>query len=219
MEQQLKDLHAFGIDIPDSQLIKHAREKIEQLYPGYLYNHSIRTAILASFFGERDRLRYDKEVVVVASLLHDLGVTEGYHSDHRHEVDSANATRHFLIGEGIDERRQQLAWDAVALTSSTGIAEYKEPEVALVYLAAGCDFGGLRGSEVPADLVSYLFEQWPRQNGVQRLTDAIMNQAQHNPKKIVPFTITAALAEGKVPGYRSVPVELVTQDYWEQKQG
>lgn len=100
----------------------------------------------------------DEEVVVMASLLHDmawnprLASTRHFVSaDKRFEVDGANAARSFLATLPPDHgwsttsptgtasaecrRRVQLVWDAIALHCTTSIAWHKEAEVAL------CDYG------------------------------------------------------------------------------
>jgi hypothetical protein len=50
-------------------------------------------------------------------------------------------TREFLKREGeTDERRLQLAWDAIALHSTASIALHKEPEVMICCAGIIADF-------------------------------------------------------------------------------
>src|SRR6202022_1279856 len=71
----------------------------------------------------------------IGAVFHDLGLTKKFSSpDKRFEVDGANAARSFLEQQGISKAKIQIVWDAIALHTTIGVAQYKEPEVFLVYL-------------------------------------------------------------------------------------
>jgi hypothetical protein len=62
-----------------------------------------------------------------------MGLTEPYRSaTERFEVDGANAARDFLRQHGIDQASIDTVWDAIALHTTPGIPQHKQPEVALV---------------------------------------------------------------------------------------
>jgi len=48
-------------------------------------------------------------------------------------LDGANAARDFLKGHGLPSSSLQLVWDAIALHTTIGVAEYKEAEGSLLY--------------------------------------------------------------------------------------
>ena len=54
-------------------------------------------------------------MLAVATILHDLGLTDRYTAENRFEVDGANAARSFLKGRGISTQQMQVVWDAIAL--------------------------------------------------------------------------------------------------------
>jgi hypothetical protein len=88
-------------------------------------------------------MAYDPELLYVSAIFHDLGLTPTYSStDKRFEVDGANAARSFLASHGLPKESLQLVWDTIALHTTIGIAEYKEPEVALMYSGVGLDVMG-----------------------------------------------------------------------------
>jgi hypothetical protein len=132
-----------GITIPDSTIANHATELLLEHGTGFIYNHSLRVFIFSSLNGERKQLKYDPELLYVSSIFHDLGLTPHYSSpDKRFEVDGANAAREFLTSYGLPKDQLQLVWDTIALHTTIGIAEHKEPEVALMYSGVGLDVMG-----------------------------------------------------------------------------
>ena len=117
-----------GIEIPDSAIASQAAELLREHGTEFLYNHSLRTFLFASLNGQQNNMRYDPELLYVSAVFHDLGLTPHYTSeDKRFEIDGANAARDFLKSHGVSAQMLQLVWDAIALHTSPGIAEYKEP--------------------------------------------------------------------------------------------
>ena len=132
-----------GITIPDSQIANQATELLLEHGTEFIYNHSLRVFLFASMNGQRKKLKYDAELLYVSSVFHDLGLVPHYSStDLRFEVDGANAAREFLKTHGLPKESLQLVWDTIALHTTIGIAEHKEPEVALMYSGVGLDVMG-----------------------------------------------------------------------------
>ncbi|UUF13852.1 MULTISPECIES: HD domain-containing protein [Flavobacterium] len=132
-----------GIVIPDSSIAQQATELLLEHGTEFIYNHSLRVFLFSSLNGKRRQLKYDEELLYVASVFHDLGLTKHYSStDLRFEVDGANAARDFLKSHNLPKESLQLVWDTIALHTTIGIPEHKEPEVALMYSGVGLDVMG-----------------------------------------------------------------------------
>ncbi|MDO7742222.1 MAG: HD domain-containing protein [Pedobacter sp.] len=132
-----------GITVPDSSIAIQATELLLEHGTEFIYNHSLRVFLFASLNGQRQQLKYDPELLYVSSVFHDLGLTKKYSSaDLRFEVDGANAAREFLKSHGLPKESIQLVWDTIALHTTIGIAEHKEPEVAMMYSGVGLDVMG-----------------------------------------------------------------------------
>ncbi|KAA2240761.1 HD domain-containing protein [Chitinophaga agrisoli] len=143
MSQLLTQHTIAGINIPDSKIAKEATDLLLTHGTEFIYNHSLRVFLFSSLNGQRTGLKYDPELLYVSAIFHDLGLTKHYSSpDKRFEVDGANAAREFLKGHGLPPATLQLVWDTIALHTTIGIAEYKEPEVALMYSGVGLDVMG-----------------------------------------------------------------------------
>jgi len=132
-----------GITIPDSAIATQATELLLEHGTEFIYNHSLRVFLFSSLNGKRADIKFDEELLYVSCVFHDLGLTPHFSSpDKRFEVDGANAARDFLKGHGLPGQSLQLVWDAIALHTTIGVAEYKEAEVALLYSGVGLDVMG-----------------------------------------------------------------------------
>src|SRR5882672_9080403 len=97
-----------GVTVPDSPLISRAIEYAREHSEPYLFNHAMRSWLFAVTLAQLDRTTHDVEVLAVATILHDLGLTKSFDGPLRFEVEGANAARAFASKEGIDARRAQL---------------------------------------------------------------------------------------------------------------
>ena len=95
-----------GIAIPDSRLARKAAELIRDTESDLLFHHSARVYFWGSLLGRRRKLRFDPELLYVAAMFHDIGLTSRYRdSQLRFEVDGANSARDFLRSHGIPRSR------------------------------------------------------------------------------------------------------------------
>lgn len=152
-----------GIAIPDSAIARQATDLLLEHGTDFLYNHSLRVFLFASLNGQRNNLSYDAELLYVASVFHDLGLVPRYSSPNlRFEVDGANAARHFLQSHGLPKESIQRVWDTIALHTTIGIAEHKEPEVALMYSGVGLDVMGEGYDNLSAESREEIITAFPR---------------------------------------------------------
>ena len=138
-----------GVLVPDTQIISRAVTYARQNSEPYLFNHVMRSWLFAATIAEQRQVAYDAEILAVATLLHDLGLTKAVSGPLRFEVEGANAAREFAQSEGVDERRTQLIWDSVALNSTPSLGLYKEVEVALCTTGIALDWGGWGYESLP----------------------------------------------------------------------
>jgi len=127
-----------GIPLIDSDIARRTEELARSACEPWLLNHCMRTYIFGSLIGKARGLRFDREVLYIASLLHDLGLTSRFEGDLPFEIQGAEAARHFLEANGIHGRRAELVWDGIALHASA-VGALKRPEVALLEAGTGAD--------------------------------------------------------------------------------
>ena len=190
-----------GIKIPDSTIASQATDLLREHGNELLYNHSLRTFLFAALNGTQNRVQYDMELLYVSAMFHDLGLTPHYRSsDKRFEVDSANAARDFLRSHGVPPQLLQLVWDAVALHTSPGIAEYKEPEVALLNYGAALDVVGKGYDQVSASDREEIVRQFPRGGLKKNMIQTFFDGFKHKPHTTY-GSINADICICMIPGY------------------
>ena len=171
---------AAGITIPDSALAREATAAALAAEPVEIYNHSLRTFLFAELYARAKNIDHDPELVYVASILHDTGLTPTYMSEReRFEVDGANAARKLLEHHGVAPARADLVWDAIAL-HDTSLAKWKAPEVLLVNAGVGVDFGAHLDMLKHDDVVAVL-EAAPRAKFVEVFLSSTAAVAKKKP--------------------------------------
>jgi hypothetical protein len=188
-----------GIVAPDSELARKASALAERAHTKPLRNHVHRTWWFGEFLGRKREMKYDRELVYLASLLHDLGLSEDYASDKRFEVDGADAACKFLHDHGYPTEKADVVWDAIALHSATDIADRKEPEVALVHFGAHVDVMGLRVDEISPQLIDDVIALYPRLGFKQAFAEALAEVARKKPHTAI-GTGLADIGRRLVPG-------------------
>jgi len=141
-----------GIRLVDSKIARDATDLSRSVSPHYLFNHAVRTFLFAYLIGRARGWNFDKEVLYLACILHDLGLTERFEGDLPFEIQGAEAARDFLQKQAYSQEKSAMVWDGIAMHASA-IGQYKRPEIALVGQGAGADviepdFSRIRKSDV-----------------------------------------------------------------------
>ncbi len=190
-----------GVTVPDTPTISRAVEFAREHSEPYLFNHAMRSWLFAATLAQLNQTAHDGEVLAVTTVLHDLGLAEGFDGPLRFEVEGANAARTFARNEGIDERRAQLIWDGVALNSTPSISLYKEVEVALCTAGIGLDWGGFGYEAIPESQVAAIVEAYPRLEMKQQFTRAVCRIVETRPATTYD-NFAGDFGERFVPGYK-----------------
>ncbi|MFI6944142.1 HD domain-containing protein [Streptomyces sp. NPDC050418] len=170
------------IAIPDSALAREATELVRDTAGPLLYDHSSRVFLFGALRGLHRGLTYDSELLYVAALFHDLGLTGKYAgSGQRFEIDGADAARAFLLRHGLAEERARIAWTAVALHTTPEIPYRMEPEVALVTAGVEHDVLGLGFDEVSDEQRAAVVAAHPRPDFKRRILAAFTEGIAHRP--------------------------------------
>src|ERR1044072_907733 len=131
-------------DLVDSKIAKKATRFVSEIMPQFLFYHSMRAFLFADALGKRDGLKYDRELLYLGAVLHDVGLSESFPGKHRFEVEGADAARALVLEHGLTEAKAEIIWDAVALHTTVAVALRKQPEIALVALGTALDASGRR---------------------------------------------------------------------------
>jgi hypothetical protein len=192
-----------GISVADTPLITAAIEYAQRLSDPYLFNHVMRSWLFAEMMGRVKGIDYDREVVAVGTILHDIGLTASVSGSNRFEVNGANAALSFIKGKGLSDRRAQLIWDLVALNSTPSLALHKEPEVAVGTMGIGLDYGGFGVEALAAHDVEQIVDAFPRLRMKQQFAETCCRLVTARPET-THDNFLRDFGERFVPGYKAV---------------
>lgn len=196
--RRVAHLEESDLAIPDSALARKAVELVAETSPGFLLNHGLRAYAFGAALGRRDRLKFDRELLFLAAVMHDLGLVEQFDTpDQPFELQGAKAARGFLLEQGVDNERADLVHEAIALHASIGVASRGAPEVQLCHYGTGVDVAGFRLYDMEWQDVKRVVDVWPRlgfkQGFVPLLKDQVARKPHCNIAGLVGFGFTGMI--------------------------
>ena len=192
-----------GIVVPDTELARGARELAHDALPDIAWNHSMRAFCFASLVAQRDDCRYDAELLYVATLFHAFGLLEPYWDlSRRFEIDSADFARRYMQAQGIDARRCEVVWDAIALHMTPGIPEHCAAECRLLSAGVNMDLQGEGLLTLAPDSRAEVQHAFPRGPGFKvRILEFLANGMRDRPDTTY-GTFGADILDRADPDYR-----------------
>lgn len=168
--------------IPDSKVVQDVQELIRDCESDLLFHHSSRVYHWGAFAAQRKNIKVDHELLYIACMFHDLGLTQQYCScDHRFEVDGANAAADFMKSRNFSELDIDKVWTAIALHTTPGIPEFMAGEIAMVTAGVEMDVLGMKFDQYSQQELDRVIQQHPREVGfkekiIQAFYDGIKNK-------------------------------------------
>jgi|GEM_PF-1038796 len=167
--------------IPDSNICRKAITLVQDCSPPFLFNHCLRSHALAVALGTISGKRYDREVLFLGSIMHDLGLTHEHDGEDTFEIEGARAALDFCQKNELPQQAAHLVHEMVALHNSVGIADKKDTEIALLHFGAGADVVGLNIRDIHPNTVSEILEQHPLLDFRHAMADLIEDQVKRKP--------------------------------------
>ncbi|WP_244807515.1 HD domain-containing protein [Caballeronia zhejiangensis] len=172
------------VAIPDSKLARDAAQYIRDSEGDFLFKHSTRVYYWAALAARRSGIPYDPQLLYVAAMFHDYGLTQRYAQSHkRYEVDGADAAREFLRSHGISEAASEQVWLAIALHTTNGIPAQVSPLAALVAQGANMDLVGAGYEGFTADQRDAIETAYPHPpDFAEAFMRALYDSLRHRPE-------------------------------------
>jgi hypothetical protein len=170
-----------GIKVPDTALVHDAIDLSRSLLEPFLFNHVMRSWLFGILLSEVGEVAPDAELLAVAAILHDLGLTERYTAKNRFEVDGANAAREFMKDRGISVQQTQVVWDAIALHTTPTLALHKEPEVVMTHSGIAVDVLGAGLDRITPEKQQAILAEFPRLGLKNGLKECLCNIVRQKP--------------------------------------
>ncbi|AGP65557.1 metal-dependent phosphohydrolase [Mycobacterium intracellulare subsp. yongonense 05-1390] len=172
-----------GIHVPDTALAREVTDFIRDTEDELLFNHSRRVFFFGALQGLRRGIHPNLELLYVAAMFHDVGLTEHYrNSTVRFEVDGANAARDFLMDAGVDKADADTVWLGIALHTTPGVPEFLAPEVALLQAGVEVDVVGVGHEQLASEALAAVTAAHPRPDFKNRILAAFNDGMKHRPR-------------------------------------
>jgi hypothetical protein len=152
---------------PDTGLARAVASIVDGSVSGPLHGHSIRTWIWGELLGNADRLEFDSEELYVASLLHDVALTDTHRPGTADDVGcfavhGSRVARGLLVDLGAPAPTTDTVADAIAWHMNNRVGVEVGPVAHLLHAGAHLDVVGRRASELPQDVVAEVVAAHPR---------------------------------------------------------
>lgn len=181
--------------IPDTSIAMRAAELCTQLSPLWLTHHCTRTYLWGTLLALRDDLHYDEELLYVAAMLHDLGLTPSHWGKdptaHCFAVEGARAAKEFAREARWDEQRQDTLAEAISLHLNVTVGQEQGVEAHLLHGGASCDVIGASYHAFAPTTRSLVLRRYPRLNGKQELDGHLRQQVTLRPDSRIALLYSA----------------------------
>jgi hypothetical protein len=180
-----------GLDIeiptpPDSALARLAEERARELSSPPLYAHCLRTWVFSEMFAARERVGHDGELLYVACMLHDLGLTSAHDrldgTAHCFAVEGARAAHGLMVGHGEPEHRARAVGEAITLHLNVTVPSSMGVEAYLMSKGVSLDTIGRRLHQLPTCSVGAVSDRWQRDGFTEELVSLTGRQAELRPQ-------------------------------------
>ncbi len=167
---------------PDSAVCRDAEQLVAEGTSAMVANHSHRTYAWGAALAAHDKLRYDREVVYVASLLHDIyaETPDALPYSHCFTLPAADKTEELATHAGWDARRARTAAEAITLHANLRPPR-DSPEAYVVFVGARLDVVGYRYWDLHPDTIAAVIDRHPRLELKRASVPIFEAQAQANP--------------------------------------
>ncbi len=148
-----------------------------------LLNHSVRAYLWAAGHGLTHGIAFDKELLYVSAMLHDLALVREF-DNHTLPFEEAGGHVAWVFGAAAGwppERRRRVAevivrhmWDEVDVE--------RDPEGYLLELSTGMDVSGRHAEDIPPDLRADVLARYPRLGLAEEFVGYFDSQAARKPQ-------------------------------------
>ncbi|MFE7135546.1 HD domain-containing protein [Streptomyces sp. NPDC057638] len=181
-----------GVRAPSGRAVEAARLVCAEYADKALYQHSLRSYFYGAAWADARGLDFDRELLHVAALLHDLGLTAPFDS-HTLPFEEAggHVARVFTAGLGWPAERRDRAAELIVLHMRDAVAPETDLESRLLQVGTSADVSGAGLDAFDPAFVEALAAACPREGFAEGFLGLFRDQARRKPG-----CAAAALMEG-----------------------
>ncbi|MGA8546148.1 MAG: HD domain-containing protein [Mycobacterium sp.] len=163
--------------IPETAAAAAAADLAAVAAPPYLLNHSYRTFLFGRCLVPAGDV--DDEAAFVASMLHDLGLTDEHKTEREFTRSGAELACAFLEQRGWPLERIRLVEQAILRHANLVVEEV--PVHRLLQAGAAVDVAGLGSDELNPESLSAIVSAYPRLDFVKQMPLIFLDEAHRHP--------------------------------------
>jgi hypothetical protein len=194
---------------PDSAAAHAALEVVTAFSSPSLVNHCERSYLLAAAYGLTHDIRFDAELLYVASMLHDLGLEAEFDNvTIPFEAAGGHVAWVFAAGAGWPENRRVRTAEIVVRHMSDEVDPAADAEGYLLAVATSLDISGRRPEAWPEPLLRGVVSRHPRLDLGNEFVRCFEDQARRKPDS----SAAAAVRNGIAQRIVSNPLDQLPHD-------
>jgi HD domain len=175
--------------LPDSNVVNQTVEFLKDTHQGFLINHCFRTYIFGITIGENESIKVDRELLAIASLLHDVGLSNSHFKSvncNCFAIRGAIEAGLFLTKENLDKEKIKVVQDAISLHLNIKVPK-ELPEAYLLNKGAAVDVIGLNLKRFEATFLTSVLKKYPRLNFKMEIQKLMKLQGEAGPHSRISF--------------------------------
>lgn len=174
---------AAAMQPPQGPALSAAESLLDRTAPAWLAAHCRRTWAWSAALGEATGVACDRELLYLAALFHDLGLTQAHRPapGDCFAVTGARAASAWALSAGLGEPKASVIEAAIALHLEVRVALAEGPEAHLLQQGAACDVLGARLQLLPSEVVTKVLQRYPRGEQHDALPAEMRKHAAHAP--------------------------------------
>ncbi|MFJ7155181.1 HD domain-containing protein [Streptomyces sp. NPDC101118] len=171
-----------GVQVPSGAAAEAARTLGAEYADEPLFNHSVRSYAFGAEYARQHGIEFDRELLYVAALLHDLGLTVPFDS-HTLPFEEAggHVARVLTAGLGWPPARRERAAELIVLHMRDDVSAEEDPESHLLQVGTSADVSGLRVGGFDAEFTAALLGVYPRAGFGPAFLDLVTEQGVRKP--------------------------------------
>ncbi len=183
---QIRHIDLDEIMIPDSAIAQSALALCREVSTDVLANHCLRTYFWGALLAAADGLTHDAELLYVAALLHDLGLTDQFAFKqpgiHCFAFEGAVAAEKFAQDKGWPQDKRRHLGDAICLHLNIIVPKEMGVEAHLLHEGAAADVIGARMAAISKQNKQDVLCKHPRLHFKTEIIKTLAQQTDRRPE-------------------------------------
>jgi hypothetical protein len=161
-----------------------------------LTNHSVRSYLWAARYASDNGLHYDAELLYVAAMVHDLGLTAAFDA-YRTPFEVVGGELGWVLGVGVgwSPERAQRVTDIATWHMGADVGPDVDVEAHLLQVGTSADVSGTRVDAFAPGFRDELFATYPRLSFDDDFVTALTHEARRKPTSSSALAMEAGLAQ------------------------